>query len=149
MKFPTTLKTKRSGTSIVELAVVIVIFSMLMFGILEYCLIVYTTNVVENAAREGSRYAVVNSTDSTMITDTKSYVQSLMGGMDQTMSGYSCTIYQADATGTLVNSDPTVAQFGQYICVEVSLNYVPITPGLIYLKQFTIRSKCCMISEAN
>jgi Flp pilus assembly protein TadG len=149
MKLATTPRTRRDGTTTVELAVVIVIFTMLMFGILEYCLIVYTSNVVENAAREGSRFAVVNVSDTTMVNDTKTYVQSLMGGMDKTMTGYSCSVYQADATGTLVNSDPTTAQFGQYVCVEVSLNYVPITPGLIYLKQFTIHSKCSMISEAN
>lgn len=138
----------RSGATIVELAVVIVIFTMMMFGILEYCLIVYTSNLVENAAREGSRFAVVNASDTTLISDTQNYVQSLMGGLDKKMSAYNCDVYLADSNGNKTGA-PTGAQFGQYICVDVSLNYVPITPGLIFLKQFTIRSKCGMISEAN
>ena len=139
---------QRNGATTVELVAVITIFTMMMFGILEYCLIVYTTNVVENAAREGSRFAVVNTSDTTLITDTQNYVQSLMGGLDKKMSAYSCNVYLADANGNNIGA-PTDAQFGQYVCVDVSLNYVPITPGLIFLNQFTIRSKCGMISEAN
>jgi hypothetical protein len=148
MMFTPQTQRKRSGATTVELAVVIVIFTMMVFGILEYCLIVYTSNVVENAAREGSRFAVVNVSDATLIKDTQNCVQSLMGGLDQKMTPYSCDVYLADANGNNIGA-PTGAQFGQYICVDVAVNYVPVTPGLIFLNKFTIRSKCGMISEAN
>lgn len=149
MIFARIRKAKRSGATVVELAAVVIVFSMLLFGILEYCLIVYATNVVENAAREGARYAVVNVTDATMVANTQAYVKSLMGSLDTKMANYSCSVYQADTVGTLTNSDPTGAKFGEYVCVEVKLDYVPITPGLLYLKTITLRSKSSMISEAN
>ena len=139
---------KRKGATTVELAVVVIIFSMLMFGILEYCLIVYSTVVVENAAREGARYAVVNVSDATLVGDTQTYVKSLMGNLDTKKAPYACNVYLADSSGTNIGS-ATGAKFGQYICCDVSVTYVPITPGLLYLKTFTIRSKCSMISEAN
>jgi Flp pilus assembly protein TadG len=139
---------QRQGSTVVELAVVVIIFMMMMFGILEYCLIIYTTNIAENAAREGARSAIVNASDATLVSDTQTYVQSLMAGLDTKMSGYACNVYLADTNGNNIGS-PVGATFGQYICVQVSLTYVPITPGLIYLKTFTIQSKCSMISEAN
>src|SRR5438105_3553837 len=114
---------QRPGATAVEMAAVIAIFVLLMFGILEYCLILYSYNVVENAAREGSRYAIVNVTDTTMIADTKTYVQTLMGGLDTKLSAYNCDVYLADATGAKTGV-ATTAQFGQYVCVDVSVNYV-------------------------
>ena len=139
---------QRQGATTVELAAVVIIFMMIMFGILEYCLIIYTTNIAENAAREGARSAVVNASDVTLVSDTQTYVQTLMGGLDTKMSAYACNVYLADTNGNNIGS-PVGANFGQYICVQVSLNYVPITPGLIYLNTITIQSKCSMISEAN
>jgi Flp pilus assembly protein TadG len=141
-------KTRRRGATLVELTFVVLIFCMLMFGIMEYCLIIYTSNLVENAAREGTRYAVVNASDATVVSDTQAYAKSLMGGLDMTMTGYTCNVYLADSNGNDIGS-AAGAQFGQYICCDISINYVPVTPGLIFLKQFTIRSKCSMMSEAN
>ena len=144
--------TRRSGATVVELTAVILIFLVLFFGIMEYCFILFTYNIVENAAREGTRYAVVNVTDATMISDTQTYVQSLMCGFDTKMTNYSCNVYLADSAGKNINTktvNATTAQFGQYVCTDVSVDYVPMTPGLLFLTTFTIRSKCSMISEAN
>ena len=139
---------QRSGATAVELAAVIVVFTMLLFGILEYCLITFTQNVVENAAREGARFAVVNANDATLVSDTQTYVVGLMDGLNLKDAPYACNVYLSDSTGRNLGA-PTGAQFGQYICVDVSVTYTPVTPGLLYLKTFTIRSKCNMISEAN
>ena len=139
---------RRSGATLVEFAAVCVVLTMIVFGIVEYCLIVYTTNIVENAAREGSRYAVVNVTDTTMVQDTKDLVKSYMFNLDTKMTAYNCDVYRADANGNYAGV-ATDAKFGEYVCVEVKLDYVPMTPGLLYLKKFTIRSKSSMGSEAN
>lgn len=139
---------RRRGATTVELAFVIAIFSLLLFGILEYCLILYTEHVVYNAAREGSRFAVVNTTGSTVITDTQNRVKAYLAGMDAKAKNYKCDVYLADSTGKSIGA-ASDAQFGQYVCVDVSLDYVPITPGLLHLKTFTIRAKSSMGSEAN
>ena len=139
---------KREAATAVELAAVLIIFVMLMFGMLEYCRLCFTMNVVENAAREGARYAVVNANDATVVSDTQAYVLSLMDGLNVEDAPYSCTLYQADATGNNIGSAAGV-QFGQYICCDVSVTYVPVTPGLLFMKTITLRSKCSMMSEAN
>lgn len=141
-------KTERTAATTVELAAVIVVFTMILFGILEYGLIVYTQNVVENAAREGARYGVVNVTDTTMVTDTQAVVKNFMCGLDTKMTGYNCDVYLADANGNNIGT-ATSATFGQYVCVDVQVTYKPMTPGLLFLKNFTIRSKSSMGSEAN
>ena len=139
---------KRSAATAVELAAVLIIFVMLMFGILEYCRLCFTMNVVENAAREGARYAVVNANDATLVSDTQAYVLSLMDGLNVEDAPYSCTLYLVDSSGNNIGA-PTGAQFGQLICCDVSVTYVPVTPGLLFMKTFTLRSKSSMMSEAN
>jgi Flp pilus assembly protein TadG len=138
----------RRGATAVEFAVVSIIFVLLLFGIFEFCLIVYSCNVVENAAREGARYGIVNAGDSTMVADTQDVTKNFMCGLDTKLSNYQCDVYMADSTGKKIGK-ATDAQFGEYVCVEVSADYVPFTPGLGFLKSFTIRSKSSMGSEAN
>jgi Flp pilus assembly protein TadG len=148
MILATTPNRHRAGATVVELAAVIIVFCMLMFGILEYCLIVFTQNVVENAAREGARFAIVSTSDATLVSDTQAYVLTLMDGINIKDAPYTCNVYMADSNGNNTGV-ATTAKFGQYICCDVSVTYTPVTPGLLYLKTFTIRSKCSMISEAN
>jgi Flp pilus assembly protein TadG len=50
----------RRGATIVESALVLSVFLMLLFGMFEYCRFLLVLHVSNNAAREGARYAVVN-----------------------------------------------------------------------------------------
>jgi Flp pilus assembly protein TadG len=139
----------RTGGAAVETAAVVSVFLLLLFGILEYCRMIYVQQVVQNAAREGARYAIVNSYDPNLVVNTQAKVQSYMGGLDKSLQSYTCSVYAADVNGNNIGS-PNNAPFGQYICADVSLVYSPITPSFLYLnKTLTIRSKCCMGSEAN
>ena len=139
---------RRPGATAVEMAVVIAIVALFIFGILEYCLIVYVHQVTENAAREGARYAIVNSTDPNLVANTQNVVKSFLGGLDSKMKNYSCTVYLADNNGNNIGA-ATNAKFGEFVCVDVSVDYVPISPGLTFLSTFSIRHKCGMGSEAN
>jgi Flp pilus assembly protein TadG len=142
------LKPRRSGTTVVETAVVIGMFLMLLFGIFEYARLLYTRQLVTNAAREGARYAVCHTYDSTVVADTQKLVKTYLGGMD-TMPNYKCLVYQADTAGNNIGA-ATDTQFGVYIAVEISLTYTPLTPSFLHLNStMTISSKCCMGSEAN
>ena len=71
-----------------------------------------------------------------------------MGGLDTRMKNYNCDVYLADSSGAKIGAAGS-AQFGQYVCTDVQVDYVSITPGLLFLKTFTIRSKSSMGSEAN
>jgi len=54
----TTLQSQYGGTA-VELAFVIPILVLLIFGIIEFSLLIYNKTMITNAAREGARYGVV------------------------------------------------------------------------------------------
>jgi Flp pilus assembly protein TadG len=125
------------------------VFLLFLFGILEYCRLVYVKQVVDNAAREGARYCVVRTSDSTVITDTQNVVKSFMGNNDTIYTNYKCEVYKADVNGNNIGV-PSSAQFGEYVCVSVSLDYEPILPSFLFLgSKFSISNKCCMGSEAN
>jgi Flp pilus assembly protein TadG len=51
---------RRRGLTVVESALVLSVFMLLLFGMFEYCRFLMVLHVTENAAREGARYAVVN-----------------------------------------------------------------------------------------
>jgi Flp pilus assembly protein TadG len=50
----------RRGSAIVETALVLSVFCLMLFGIFEYCRYLFVLHLVENSAREGARYASVN-----------------------------------------------------------------------------------------
>jgi Flp pilus assembly protein TadG len=73
-----------AGSSIIEFAFASVILFTLVFGVIAICLALYSYNVVAEAAREGSRYAMVrgsacNSFADCKVTQTQlqTYVQSI------------------------------------------------------------------------
>lgn len=52
------------GQALVEFAFVVPIFLLLLFGIIEFGRYVYTVQILNNAAREGARYAIVHGSES-------------------------------------------------------------------------------------
>jgi Flp pilus assembly protein TadG len=55
---------RRSGQALVEFAFVIPIFLFLLYSIIEFGRYVYTVQILNNAAREGARYAIVHGSTS-------------------------------------------------------------------------------------
>src|ERR1700676_1145853 len=110
---------RRQGATIVESVAVMLIFLMFFFGVMEYCLIIFTQQVAINASREGVRYAVVNynvSTAGVLETNTYGVVDQYMAGVNNRLKGYTRVLYQADVSGNNlgVNSAET-APFAAYI----------------------------------
>ncbi|WP_348262312.1 pilus assembly protein [Telmatobacter sp. DSM 110680] len=72
------------GSNIVEMAVVSSVLLAVLFGIVELSLAMYTYNYVSDAAREGTRYAMVRGSSCSVLTNCgvtsaqiQTYVQSL------------------------------------------------------------------------
>jgi Flp pilus assembly protein TadG len=68
------------GTALVEFGLVIVVFFMFVFGVMDFGRAIYTYHFVSNAACEATRYAMVrgsNSTDPVTSADVESYVKSM------------------------------------------------------------------------
>jgi Flp pilus assembly protein TadG len=151
--------------SVVEVALVITVCFMFLFGILEYGRFLMTQQVLDNAAREGARYAVVN-TDSATTADVQSAVYQKMAGQDAQLANFNsatniqvfkadpATLNPLDANNNVVanwTSAPfTNAQFGQGIAVRITGTYTPLLPSFLFMGQsISLNATCLMYSEAN
>jgi len=67
---PTAVRARRRGATIVELALLMSIFLMFLFGILEYARYLFTLHVTTNAARDAARYASVRVNANPVVTGT-------------------------------------------------------------------------------
>jgi Flp pilus assembly protein TadG len=54
------LSSQDDGSTIIEMALSMVVLSMILFGLLRICAALYTYHFVSDAAREGTRYAIVH-----------------------------------------------------------------------------------------
>jgi Flp pilus assembly protein TadG len=96
---------KNSGQGIVELALVIPLFLLLAFGILEGGRVLYTHMVVAEAAREGARAVAVSG--------------------DRTKAALAVSKFPGTFTTTVT---PSPLVFGQVVTVRVSTNVTIVTP---------------------
>ena len=103
---------RRRGMTIVESALVLSIFLMLLFGLFEYCRFLLVMHITDNAARDGARYAVINGNRPTTFNTTDytdasgtvypsvtKYATQKMGGVDRQLSNFQVAVYPVDPTG--------------------------------------------------
>ena len=62
---------RRSGAETVETAMVMIWLVMFVFGVFEYGRLLMDWNMLNNAAREGCRYALANNTSTTISTEVR------------------------------------------------------------------------------
>ena len=83
---------EKRGAVAVETALVMMMFTSMVFGIFEYCRLLMDLNLLNNAAREGCRYAQVNNTATTISTDTQTVVTNYMGAQAASFTGLTVTV---------------------------------------------------------
>lgn len=66
---------KEDGQAVVELALILPILIMILCGIIDFGWIFTNQNIIDNASREGARYAIVHSTDAAAI---KTYTKAMV-----------------------------------------------------------------------
>jgi Flp pilus assembly protein TadG len=122
---------------------------MFLFGIVEYCRFIMVLQLVNNAAREGARAAVVNQSTMTT-TQLQGVVMSYLAGQDVQLQSLSIQAYQVDpATGNNLGSW-TSAGFGQAIAVQVQGTYKPLLPSFLFMPSgVTVQGTAIMYSEAD
>ncbi|MBA4067032.1 MAG: hypothetical protein C0501_25640 [Isosphaera sp.] len=111
----------RRGMTIVESALVLSVFLLLLFGMFEYCRFLLVLHVTNNAAREGARYASVNTDKpadfpSVDFTDgagktfrsIRAYTRDRMGGTQGNIDGFRVAVYAVDPVGLTL--DPPVVR---------------------------------------
>src|SRR5438445_13167700 len=110
-------KGRRWGATAVETALVMIPLIMFVFGVFEYGRLLMDWNVLNNAAREGCRYALVNNTATTISADVKSVVTARMSGRDGSFTSFTVTV-----SGTHLGVATPVNNLvpGDFITVTVS-----------------------------
>ncbi|HXG11322.1 MAG TPA: TadE/TadG family type IV pilus assembly protein [Gemmataceae bacterium] len=156
----------RRATTVVEMALIAPIVLLLVFGILEYGRFLMTRQVLEHAAREGARYAVVHTYDKTTV-NIQDVTFGALSGLDSQLEGFNKTsdiqVYRAAANGSPVNPGNTWdhasnnwkdALFGELVAVRVTGKYKPILPSFLFMVvdasgTIPIQVTSVMYSEAN
>ncbi len=142
---------RRGGQTVVETALVINLLLLVILGVFEYGHIIMIKQLMDNAAREGARMAVVST--QTNPATTTAQIQSAVSGYlaGQPVQNLAINVFEANPT-TNANIGPwTAAPFGVDIAVTVDADYQPMIPTSFGILpnplHFTARS--VMRSEAN
>lgn len=137
---------RRGGAVAVETALVLLPMFVLLFGIFEYSRLMMDWNLLNNAAREGCRYALANNTSTTIAADVQSVVTARMAGEDTHFSGFTVTV-----TGTHQGTSTPVNNLapGDLVTVTVTGNYqfMKIIPLVSMPSTVSITSAVTMVCE--
>ena len=148
----------RPGTTLVETAVVLSVALTLTLAIYEYGRYFMLSELVNNAAREGARLAVVSTnTQSTKTIQNTVFQylanQNLTNSSGKAFSASDVQVYQVNpATGAKTSPDSNWydASFGSSIMVQVNARFTPMLPRLGYLpSSVVLNGAAVMASEAN
>jgi Flp pilus assembly protein TadG len=137
---------RRRGATVVEAAIVMNIFLLFIFGIMEFGHFVFVKQLMDNAARDGARMA---STGTLTVTTAQIQAQVTTELVNQGPSGLSIQVFQANpATGA--NIGPwTSAGLGQTVAVTISGTYKPMVGMAAILPvSFPISSTAMVYSES-
>lgn len=146
---------RRSGTALVETALVLPVCLLFIFGIMEYGRYLMMMHLTNNAAREGARYAVSHTvpviiegtTYGNATSDVVDVVNKFM--TNKRLVGQSVSVYLSDSSGNNIGTW-TTADAGQSICVQVSGKFQWFAPKLLRLpSQSNVQVRAVMRSESN
>ena len=168
---------QRRGAVTVEMGLVSILLFMMLFGILEYCRLLYVMHLANNAVRDAVRFAAVHTGGPTMPSDPNTInaaelinltttgqigsevIGTGMSGMTLNIQNYTVQIFTVDPVGLeptppvvqpLAGSQWNSASFSQPIAVVVSGTYSPVLPSLLFMNTsipFQVTVLCS--SEAN
>jgi Flp pilus assembly protein TadG len=126
------------GSAILEFGLVIVMFFMFVFGVMDFGRALYTYHFVSNAACEATRYAMVrgsSSTEPVTAADIENYVKSIAPeGIDRDNLTVSASWSPNDSPGSTVR-------------VQVGDNFRFMTPALVSYQMSLSGSSQMVISQ--
>ena len=121
---------RSSGQGLVEFAVVLPIIVLGVFAILDLGRGVFTYNALSQAARQGSRTAMVNQVEATVKTATIDYAPTIglrAANITVCFKEYDST--ETDCDSPTVDDCPQLQRFiGCLAIVEAQTTYTPMTP---------------------
>jgi len=128
----------QQGLAIVELAILLPLLLLILFGVAEFGRAWYLTNTLTNAAREGARRASISSADPTADPARAAVVERI---------SESCP-FPIDPGNVAITSTNSPPQHGtDTITVTISYPFQSPVPLLDMLKDITLQGKASMFYE--
>jgi Flp pilus assembly protein TadG len=137
---------RRRGINTVETAGVLVLLLSLLLGVFEYSRLLMDWELLNNAAREGCRYAIANNTNTAVVANVGTTVTSYMAGQDTSFSNFTVTV---SGTHLGVSTPINNLTAGDLVTVTVSGSYkfMNIIPLVKMPTSFAITSSVIMGCE--
>jgi Flp pilus assembly protein TadG len=137
---------KRGGATLVETAIVMNIFLLFIFAIMEFGHYVSVKQLMDNAAREGARMASTGTT-----TVTTAQIQALVTTdlVNQAPANLNIQVFKANPTTGANIGDWTTAGIGDAVAVQITGNYQPLIKLAALLPApIPVRSEAIVYSES-
>jgi hypothetical protein len=124
----------RKGQAMVELALMLPVLLLIIFGITEFGRALYIENTLTNAAREGARMASISSSNPLNVEQLQSHIKEYI---------------PFDQTGIVIEITPTtLLQHGiETITVVVNLPFQSTVPLIDQLQDITLKGQASMLYE--
>lgn len=138
---------RRRGAVTLETALVLNVCLIFLLGLFDFSRVVMIRQIVTNAAREGCRYAIVN-TNSATTSQVQSCVTNYLCG--QQIGSLVINVYQADPTSGANIGSWTNAGLSDSIAVQITGTINTVTPTLSFLPgTVPVQATCVMASEGD
>lgn len=136
------------GSALLELALTSAILFSMIFGIMEMGLALYAFHFISNAAREGTRWAMVRGNTCTgcvaSVSDIQTHVKNLgFPGINPAYMTVNVT-YTAYPAGTLCNPSATCNNPGNQVTVVVQYSF-PLSVPFVPAESISMSSTSAMI----
>lgn len=116
-----TKRDRRHGQSLVEFALILPIFLLVIFGIVDLGRGVYAYNTIQNAARQGVRVAIVDQNTDVIVQEVRDHAV----GLDIASSDVTVSFLQPDTMTTPCNTPIAISC---EIEILVQYQFTPATP---------------------
>jgi Flp pilus assembly protein TadG len=141
-RFPPTRRGRENGQATLEMVVSLTVVFSLVFWLFELCMFTYTCSVLNYAAQEGVRYAIMHGTDSSICSgpDTGCTNQTPYSNVQAVVTAAaSASLHNTSAMTVTVSYANSTAATGNPVAVRVAYTYVPYLnfPGLADALTFT------------
>lgn len=120
----------QKGAAVVEFAIVVPLLLLLLFGMVEFSLLLYNKHIITNASREGARYAIVVTSGARHSQEDVSKVVAYWAakrlvtfGSDELDLNDVEVCSQEEGTSTWVCPNNTSSNFGDKVRVRVRYRY--------------------------
>lgn len=129
---------KQGGTAAVEFAIVLPVLVLLLFGTIEFGLLIYNQQVMTNASREGARSGIVSQTPRVSDGEIAAVVSTYCGEHLVTFGADNAPICQVARSGMA---------FGDDLTVDVTYNYTFLVLSNLGFGPQTLMARTVMKQE--